>query len=84
MSAVLVIEPPRRISLPRLVVSPALRLSNLAFAAVVGLVLVAGLKAPVAIMTSLVIQIAGMASGGVATIRQEKTDIRLALVLAAS
>lgn len=48
------------------------------------LVLVAGLKAPVAIMTSLVIQIAGMASGGVATIRQEKTDIRLALVLAAS
>ncbi len=48
------------------------------------LVLVAGLKPPVAIMTSLVIQIAGMASGGVATIRQEKTDIRLALILAAS
>ncbi len=48
------------------------------------LVLVAGLTPPVAIMTSLVIQIAGMASGGVATIRQGKTNIRLALMLAAS
>lgn len=48
------------------------------------LVLVAGLTPPVAIMTSLVIQIAGMASGGVATIRQEKTNISLALMLAAS
>ncbi|MGO9572222.1 MAG: sulfite exporter TauE/SafE family protein [Desulfomonilaceae bacterium] len=48
------------------------------------LVLVAGLTPPIAIMTSLVIQIAGMASGGVATIRQDKTDIRLALILAAS
>lgn len=45
MSAVLAIEEPRRYALPRLVVSPALRLSNLAFAAVVGLVLVAGLLA---------------------------------------
>ncbi|MGO9116555.1 MAG: sulfite exporter TauE/SafE family protein [Desulfomonilaceae bacterium] len=48
------------------------------------LVLVAGLTPPIAIMTSLLIQIAGMASGAVATIRQEKTDIRLALMLAVS
>jgi uncharacterized protein len=48
------------------------------------LVLVAGLTPPVAIMTSLVIQIAGMASGGVATVRQGKIDIRLALILAVS
>jgi uncharacterized membrane protein YfcA len=48
------------------------------------LVLVAGLEPPVAIMTSLAIQIVGMASGGVTTIRQEKTDIRLALMLAVS
>ena len=48
------------------------------------LVLVAGLKPAVAIMTSLVIQIAGMASGGVSTIRQQKTDLKLALMLAAA
>jgi len=46
------------------------------------LVFVTKLEPPVAVMTSLAIQIAGMASGGLATIRQKKTDPRLAGVIA--
>ncbi len=48
------------------------------------LVFVAGLEPSAAILTSLVIQIAGMASGGMTTILQRKTDMRLALMLAAA
>jgi uncharacterized membrane protein YfcA len=46
------------------------------------LVFVGGLEPSVAILTSLVIQTAGMGSGGLTTIWQKKTDIRLALLLA--
>jgi uncharacterized membrane protein YfcA len=48
------------------------------------LVFVAKLEPQVAVMTSLLIQAGGMASGGVATIRQKKTDPRVALLIAAA
>jgi uncharacterized membrane protein YfcA len=48
------------------------------------LVFVADLAPPTAILTSLLIQTVGMASGGITTILQRKTDIRLALMLAAA
>ena len=47
MSAVLAVEEPRRFAIPRLrvIVSPALRMSNLAFTVLIGAILVAGLLA---------------------------------------
>jgi hypothetical protein len=46
------------------------------------LVFVGGLKPHIAVTTSLAIQIAGMASGGVASIRKKKTDPLLAAIIA--
>ena len=46
------------------------------------LVFVARLEPQVAVVTSLLIQSGGMASGGLAIIRQKKTDPRLALMIA--
>jgi uncharacterized protein len=48
------------------------------------LVFVAKLEPQAAVVTSLFIQSAGMASGGLATIRQKKTDPLLALMMAAA
>jgi uncharacterized membrane protein YfcA len=48
------------------------------------LVFVMGLAPPEAILTSLAIQIGGMASGGIAAVRQKRTDLKLALVLSAA
>ncbi len=48
------------------------------------LVFVAKIEPTVAVLTSLLIQTGGMASGGLASIRQKKTDPRLALMIAAA
>jgi uncharacterized membrane protein YfcA len=48
------------------------------------LILVAGLKPSVAVMTSLVIQIAGMGSGAVTVLYAGKSNPKVALVIAAS
>lgn len=47
------------------------------------LILVASLEPAQAVVTSLVIQVAGMGSGSVAVIRAKKADLRLALCLSA-
>ncbi len=48
------------------------------------LVFVAKVEPTVAVLTSLLIQTGGMASGGLVSIRQKKTDPRLALMIAAA
>ncbi len=48
------------------------------------LIFVAGLSLPDAVLTSLIIQIAGMGSGGIAVAVQKKTDPRISLILAAA
>ncbi len=48
------------------------------------LIFVAGLNPAEAVLTSLIIQIAGMGSGGIAVAVQKKTDPRISLILAAA